>query len=252
VAQTVGQHQQGAITTPANNANIVSSVLRGNFTALRTSHNDHDSDPAIHFQSSVAGSRPAAGTAGRKWIDSDTLKVYFDTGSVWSEIAYGPTADPTFTGTVTVADLTASGTITGTLATASQPNITEVGTLTTATITTANVTTLNNQSVRVPVGGSEWRLTGTAANGAKVAMVWTDVQARMQVGPGAAAIVLGQDSALSTISSIGFVHLVSMSGQPTGTVTATGGVPMVFDTLNNRLWAYHASDWHYVAFTATP
>lgn len=248
MAQTVGQHQQGAITTPANNANIVSSVLRGNFTALRTSHNDHDSDPAIHFQSSVASSRPAAGTAGRKWIDSDTLKVYFDTGSTWSEIAYGPLASPTFTGTATFDAITATGAITGTLATASQPNITGLGTITSLTATTATITTLYPQIVDVEVGGSGVQFRGTAALGSKSYLRWIDVEARCNVGAGAAATQVGPTS-ITTNSSIGFVHLVSMAGAPSGVPTATGGVPLVFDTSNGRLQAYYGSAWHYVAFT---
>jgi len=141
MAQTVGSHQQGAIATPANGASIISSVLRGNFTALRTTHNNHDSDGGVHFQSSVAGSKPAAGTAGRKWLETDTLKLFYDTGTVWSEIAYAPTADPTFTGTAAFANLTTSGTIVAAGAvTAATATVT--GTLTAATASVSGTATI--------------------------------------------------------------------------------------------------------------
>lgn len=122
----------------------------------------------------------------------------------------------------------------------------------TCTFPTLNVTTLYPTDAQVPAAGSGMTFKGTVANGAKQFLTWVDAQARVQVGIGAAAIVLGQDSALAAISSIGFVHLVAIADTPTGTPTATGGVPLCFDTTNNRLWAYHTSDWHYVAFTATP
>lgn len=251
MAQTVAQHQLGAISTPANGAALVASVVRGNFQTVRTGYNDHDADSGVHFQSSTNASRPAAGTAGRKWLDTDTLRIYFDTGSVWSEIAYGTTASPTFTGTVTVASLTASGTITGTLATAAQPNITSLGTIAALVATQATITTIYPQIVDVEVGGSGVQFRGTAALGSKSYLRWIDVEARVNLGNGAAATALGPTT-IATNSSIGYVHIPEMSGTPVGTPTATGGAPMVLDISNNRLWFYHTSDWHYVALTATP
>jgi hypothetical protein len=62
--------------------------VRGNDNSLRTAYVNHDADAGIHLQSSTFASRPAAGTAGRKWITTDagSYKLWFDDGTRWHEI----------------------------------------------------------------------------------------------------------------------------------------------------------------------
>jgi hypothetical protein len=50
--------------------------------------NGHDGDATIHFQGSLVATRPAAGTAGRKWFTSTRFQVFRDNGSSWDEIDY--------------------------------------------------------------------------------------------------------------------------------------------------------------------
>lgn len=119
--ETVGQFQQGAYTSPATGESLDASVVLGNDNNTRTKFNSHDSDTGIHLQSSVLASRPAAGTAGRKWLTTDGLRVYYDTGAAWSEIAYLPSVGGTVTGGVTISSggltISAGGlTVTGAIA----------------------------------------------------------------------------------------------------------------------------------------
>lgn len=86
----VSSNQQGAFTTPVNGASGDAAVVLGNDNALRLKYNAHDADATVHVQSSVLASRPAAGTAGRFWWTSDGLRLYYDTGAAWSEVAYVP------------------------------------------------------------------------------------------------------------------------------------------------------------------
>ena len=107
MAETVGQHAISTFTTPAASAALSSSVVRGNFNTVKDAYVAHDEDPGIHMQSSTLVARPAAGTAGRKWLtnDSGSVKIWYDTGSVWDEVDY-----LSATGTSAVAgDLTVAG-----------------------------------------------------------------------------------------------------------------------------------------------
>lgn len=112
MATTVGNHQQAAFSNPqAGQRPISSASVRDNDNALRVVTNAHDSDAGLHFQSSTLASRPTAAEAGRKWITTDGLRIYYDTGSVWSEVDYlSKTAGGTVAGNTTF-----SGTLTGTL-----------------------------------------------------------------------------------------------------------------------------------------
>lgn len=90
MAETVGQHGVAAFTNPSNGDPLDATVVKGNDNTLRTAYVAHDDDPGIHVQSSLLASRPAAGTAGRKWLTTDTgaVRLWYDTGSVWEELAY--------------------------------------------------------------------------------------------------------------------------------------------------------------------
>lgn len=114
----VGQYQVTTFPTPVNGTSpIDANVVRGNDNTTASAYDNHDNDGTIHFQSSVAASRPIASTAGRKWIDSDTLRVYYDTGVAWSEIAYLSLAGGgTAAGPITATRLIASADITSAVA----------------------------------------------------------------------------------------------------------------------------------------
>jgi len=90
MAQTVGQHGVAAFTNPSNGDPLNATVVKANDNTVRGAYVDHDNDGGIHVQSSLLASRPSAGTAGRKWLTTDTgsVKLWFDTGSAWEEISY--------------------------------------------------------------------------------------------------------------------------------------------------------------------
>ena len=123
MAQTVAQHSVATFTTPVNGTSpIDATTVRGNDNTLRVGYNDHDADPGVHLQSSLLASRPAAGESGRKWLTTDVaaLKVFFDTGSAWSEISYLPLSGGTVAGNVSITGtlgvtgvLTATGGVVG-------------------------------------------------------------------------------------------------------------------------------------------
>ena len=108
MAETVGQHGVAAFTNPSNGDPLDATVVKGNDNTLRTAYVAHDDDPGIHVQSSLLAARPAAGTAGRKWLttDSGDIRLWYDTGSVWAEIAYIRSGVA-----VTLAGLTLTGTL---------------------------------------------------------------------------------------------------------------------------------------------
>lgn len=107
MAQVVASYQQSAFSTPINGATADASVVLANDNNLRTAYNNHDADGGVHLQSSTLASRPAASVAGRKWFTTDGLRLYFDTGSVWSEAAYLPLVGGTMSNTTVVASLNA-------------------------------------------------------------------------------------------------------------------------------------------------
>ncbi len=50
----------------------------------------------------------------------------------------------------------------------------------------------------------------------------------------------------ATTATNGFAYIPKMTGQPTGTPSAvTGYAPMVFDSVNGRLWVYNGVAWVY-------
>jgi hypothetical protein len=104
VAQTIGQHGVAAFTSPVNGDLLNATVVLSNDNTTRSAYVDHDIDSGIHVQSSLLAARPVAGTAGRKWMTTDTgaVKLWFDTGVAWEEIAYLPSAGGTVAGNVSV------------------------------------------------------------------------------------------------------------------------------------------------------
>lgn len=98
---TVGSHSVSAFSSPSNGDALDASVVKGNDNTIRTSYVAHDADPGIHVQSSLLAARPAAGTVGRKWMttDSGSVKLWYDTGSVWEETSAPAAAAGTLTGT---------------------------------------------------------------------------------------------------------------------------------------------------------
>jgi hypothetical protein len=104
VAQTIGQHGVAAFTSPVNGDLLNATVVLSNDNTTRSAYVDHDIDSGIHVQSSLLAARPAAGTAGRKWMttDASSVKLWFDTGAAWEEIAYLPSAGGTVAGNVSV------------------------------------------------------------------------------------------------------------------------------------------------------
>ena len=88
---TVAQHAVATFTSPVNGTTpIDANSVRGNDNTLRSSYNNHDADPGVHLQSSALASRPAAGTAGRKWMttDASSYRVWYDDGTNWQELTY--------------------------------------------------------------------------------------------------------------------------------------------------------------------
>lgn len=89
MAETVGQHQVSTFASPVNPDPLNADVVRGNDNTLRAEYVTHDADPGIHVQSSAIGSRPAAGSAGRKWLTTDTVggvkyaTLWYDDGASW-------------------------------------------------------------------------------------------------------------------------------------------------------------------------
>jgi hypothetical protein len=113
MATTVGQHSVASFTSPINNDPLNADVVRGNDNTLRSAYVDHDADTGIHLQSSTLASRPAAGTAGRKWMTTDTgsIKVWYDNGSTWEEISYVAPTTSTLTVTGDTRLATTSGNV---------------------------------------------------------------------------------------------------------------------------------------------
>ena len=63
------------------------------------------------------------------------------------------------------------------------------------------------------------------------------------------SVVISSEAALATTATDGFLYIPTMAGAPTGTPTSiTGKVPIVFDTTNNRIYAYDTA-WLSVTLT---
>jgi hypothetical protein len=114
---TVSGTQVSAFSSPTNGTSGDADEVRGNDNTIRAAHNTHDADATIHVQSSAIGSRPAAGTAGRVWVttDSSVPRFWYDNGSTWLEADYlNKTQGGTVAGATTFsAAVTPAGGVTG-------------------------------------------------------------------------------------------------------------------------------------------
>lgn len=120
--EVVNSFQVGAFSTPINGGSLDADVVRNNDLSLRSVHNGHDADPGVHLQSSALASRPAAGVAGRKWLTTDDLRLYYDNGSAWAEVVYARVG-----ATVSFAGVTSSGGFIATSAAESQVTVAKTG-----------------------------------------------------------------------------------------------------------------------------
>lgn len=104
MGQVVAANQQTAFSDPQNGQSpIDAGQVTANDNALRLKFNAHDAEAGVHLQS---GSKPAFGTLGRKWFDTDTMTLHFDTGAAWTEIDY---LNKTSGGTVAGATIFSAG-----------------------------------------------------------------------------------------------------------------------------------------------
>jgi hypothetical protein len=102
MAETVGSHGVASFTNPSNGDSLDATIVKGNDNTLRSAYVDHDSDGGVHVQSSSLATRPTAGTTGRKWLTNDAgeVKLWYDNGAAWEEVAYVPSS-----GTATIETL---------------------------------------------------------------------------------------------------------------------------------------------------
>lgn len=162
----VGQYAPKVFTSPVNSGGALdANIVRGNDNVMRAAFAEHDADPTIHVQSSTLAARPAAGVPGRLWVTNNAgaYEFWYDDGTSWNGLAvtnaltatklqtartlWGQSFDGTanvtgslssvtdigMTGTLSGASTVSATTLTGTLSTGLQPNITSVGTLTAGT-----------------------------------------------------------------------------------------------------------------------
>lgn len=86
-AGLVGQYPVTTFVSPVNGSSpIDGNTVRNQDNVNGSTYTTHDADPTIHFQSSTLAARPAFGTVGRKWLSTDTLQLWYDTGAAWSPV----------------------------------------------------------------------------------------------------------------------------------------------------------------------
>jgi hypothetical protein len=84
----VGTYPIVPFTTPVNGDDLDAAVVVSHDNTTAAALTSHDADGTIHLQSSTLAARAGAGIVGRKWLTTDGLRVYYDTGAAWSEIDY--------------------------------------------------------------------------------------------------------------------------------------------------------------------
>lgn len=245
MAQTIGQHGVAAFTSPVNGDLLNATVVLSNDNTTRSAYVDHDIDSGIHVQSSLLAARPAAGTAGRKWMTTDTgsVKLWFDTGAAWEEIAYVPsvggnaataTALQTprningvaFNGTANITVTAAAGTVTGaTLASnVLASSLTSVGTLSGLTVTApiagsvtgASGSTTGNAATATALQTAR-NINGVAFDGtANITLPVSAADASTLTGATLASNVLA-----SSLTSVGTLAGLTVTAPITGSVTGS-------------------------------
>lgn len=243
MAQTIGQHGVAAFTSPVNGDLLNATVVLSNDNTTRSAYVDHDIDSGIHVQSSLLAARPAAGTAGRKWMTTDTgdVNLWFDTGTAWEEIAYVPsvggnaataTALQTprningvaFDGTANITVTAAAGTVTGaTLASnVLASSLTSVGTLSGLTVTAPIAGSVTGSSGSTT--GSSASTTGNAATATALQTARTingtsfDGTANVTVTAAAGTLTgatLASGVTASSLTSVGTLATVAVTGTAT-------------------------------------
>ena len=259
MAQTIGQHGVAAFTSPVNGDLLNATVVLSNDNTTRSAYVDHDIDSGIHVQSSLLAARPAAGTAGRKWMTTDTgaVKLWFDTGAAWEEIAYVPsvggnaataTALQTprningvaFNGTANITVTAAAGTVTGaTLASnVLASSLTSVGTLAGLTVTApiagsvtgASGSTTGNAATATALQTAR-NINGVAFDGtANITLPVSAADASTLTGATLASNVLA-----SSLTSVGTLTALTTSGT-TSLATTAGAV-----TIRSVVYTFPAS-----------
>lgn len=256
MATTVGQHQVSTITDPADGSSMVASTLRTATSAVRTGANDHDNDSGLHLQSSVAGSRPAAGTAGRKWLDTDTLFLKYDNGVSWDDLNYLKLSGGTLTAGLTVSaggvTVTGNSTITGTLGgltgltmasgTLAAVDLTVSGTFTPNGLTSNGNLTFSGASRLIIPGSTALTLRNVGNSLDAIAVVSDGVNIARVAGMDARVGVASQ----AATATSGFLIIGSVTGIPSG-VVADGA--MVIDSNNGRFYVRVGSTWRYATLT---
>lgn len=236
MATTVGQHGVAAFTNPSNGDSLDATVVKGNDNTLRDAYVTHDADSGIHLQSSTTAARPAAGTAGRKWmtVDSGTVRVWYDNGSTWDEIGYIPIGgSATISGNLTV---TGNASISGTVDLGdASGDVTRVN-----GVVGSNLNPSANNTYSLGTSGTRWSngyFAGTVAVGSNIIMTPSvgDVQASTFTGSGqyltgipASSITAGTFGTGSyTVNGALTVNSTStLAGNTsvTGTLSATGNI----------------------------
>lgn len=215
MATTVGSHGVAAFTNPSNGDSLDATVVKGNDNTLRSAYVDHDSDGGIHLQSSLLAARPAAGTAGRKWLTTDTgsVKLWVDTGSAWEEVDYVPNSG---TATLEAADITGDLTVdTDTLVVDATNN--RVGIATASPTVALDVTGAAKVSngVTVTAGGLTVSAGGASITGTVTATTFS--------GSGASLTNLPAGQLSGTLPAISGANLTNLNGSniASGTVSAS-------------------------------
>lgn len=246
MAQTIGQHGVAAFTSPVNGDLLNATVVLSNDNTTRSAYVDHDSDTGIHVQSSLLAARPAAGTAGRKWMTTDTgdVNLWFDTGTAWEEIAYVPSVGGnaatatalqtgraingvTFDGTAAITVTAAAGTLSGaTLASGvTASSLTSVGTLASLAVTgdlTVDTSTLKVDSTNNRVGVVNASPAYTLDVGGN-ANVSTGSTYKVNGVDTLSATTLGSAVTASSLTSVGTLTALTTSGT-TSLATTAGAV----------------------------
>ena len=232
MAQTVGQHGVAAFTNPSNGDPLDATVVKANDNSVRGAYVNHDSDGGIHLQSSTLAARPVAGTAGRKWLTTDTgsVKLWFDTGAVWEEISYVPTTgNPSFTNATLVGTTTNNGEISGGTLSPSTLNLPAGTVIGSGTLSNATLsgTTTNSGTIS---GGTVSPTTLNAPSGTSLVSPTVSGTANFT-----AATLSGGTVAPTTLTVPSGTTIPTHT--ETGTITATGstrnGGTLSGATLNN-------------------